>query len=50
MKFRNKVTGYIIDVPCIVGGKLWEPVEEPKKAEEQKPEQKPKKTSTKARK
>ena len=35
MRFRNKATGNVIDVPCVVEGPDWEPLdkpEEPKKA------------------
>lgn len=29
MKYRNRVTGNVIDVPCAVTGKDWEEIVEP---------------------
>lgn len=29
MKYRNTITGVIVDVPSEVTGTLWEPVEKP---------------------
>lgn len=28
MKYRNKITGIVIEVPCVISGAMWEPVEE----------------------
>jgi len=36
MKFLNKATGAVIDVPCAVSGPDWEEVTEAKKAETEK--------------
>ena len=47
MKFKNKKTGVVIDVPSRLGG-AWEPVEEePKKAEPAPAPAKPKKSTKK---
>lgn len=37
MKFLNKRTGAVIDVPCRLEGPDWEEVTEAKKAEEKAP-------------
>ena len=29
MRYRNKATGNVIDVPCIVEGPDWEPLDKP---------------------
>ena len=44
MKFRNRVSGNVIDVPCAVYGPDWEPVKEekPKKPRKQEPDEKEK--------
>lgn len=31
MRYRNKATGNVIDVPCIVEGPDWEPLDKPEK-------------------
>lgn len=47
MKFKNKKTGVVIDVPSILGG-VWEPVKEkPQKAESEPAPAKPKKSTKK---